>query len=169
MPLLAAQILWINLLTHGLTGVAMGAEPADQDVMSRPPRPPEQSVLGAGLWQRVLVIAGVTTAAILGLGLWAHSTDRPWQSLIFLSLTAVQLGVALGLRSRLVTRRNLFLPLAVATSLLLALAGVYVPVLRELLGTRALSPFEALLGVAVMGLGWAAARATRPREAHPAR
>ncbi|HEY6932037.1 MAG TPA: HAD-IC family P-type ATPase, partial [Marmoricola sp.] len=51
-PLLAAQILWLNLLTHGLTGVAIGAEPVDPRAMSSPPRPPEQSVLGSGLWQR---------------------------------------------------------------------------------------------------------------------
>ena len=55
-PLVAAQILWINLLTHGITGVAIGAEPVSPDAMSRPPRPPEQSVLGDGLWQRVVVV-----------------------------------------------------------------------------------------------------------------
>ena len=54
-PLIAAQILWINLLTHGITGVAIGAEPGSPDAMTRPPRPPAQSVLGDGLWQRVLV------------------------------------------------------------------------------------------------------------------
>ena len=58
-PLLAAQILWINLLTHGLTGVALGAEPAEPGAMRRRPRPPEESVLGDGLWQRVLRVSVV--------------------------------------------------------------------------------------------------------------
>jgi Ca2+-transporting ATPase len=159
-PLLAAQILWINLLTHGLTGVAIGAEPASASSMARPPRPPEQSVLGEGLWQRVLAIAAVITAVTMGVGLWAHATDRPWRSLIFLSLVALQLGVALGLRGRLFTRQNPFLPLAVAASLLLALAGLYIPLLRELLDTQSLDAFDALVGVATGGLGWAAARLT---------
>ena len=39
LPLLPAQILWINLMTHGLVGVALGAEPADEMIMRRPPRP----------------------------------------------------------------------------------------------------------------------------------
>ena len=43
LPLLPAQILWINLLTHGLPGVALGSEPADPDAMHRPPRPPQQT------------------------------------------------------------------------------------------------------------------------------
>ena len=64
LPLLPAQILWVNLLTHGLPGVALGSEPAAPGAMKRPPRPPAESVLGAGLWQRIvrvgLVVAGVT-------------------------------------------------------------------------------------------------------------
>ncbi|BBJ45208.1 hypothetical protein SSPO_079260 [Streptomyces antimycoticus] len=54
--LLPAQILWISLLTHGLPGVALGAEPGAPDVMRHPPRPPEESVLGAGLWPRILAM-----------------------------------------------------------------------------------------------------------------
>src|SRR5205807_1922809 len=42
LPLLPSQILWINLLTHGLPGVALGSEPVDPDAMSRPPRPPAE-------------------------------------------------------------------------------------------------------------------------------
>ena len=45
LPLQAGQILWVNLLTHGVPGVAMGNEPAESDVLSRPPRPPRQSLV----------------------------------------------------------------------------------------------------------------------------
>src|SRR5207237_89393 len=48
-PLLPGQILWINLLTHGLPGVALGAEPGSPAAMTRPPRSPQEPVLGAGL------------------------------------------------------------------------------------------------------------------------
>ena len=58
--------------------------------------------------------------------------------MIFLALTCLQLGVAVGLRPVQLTRQNPLLPLAVAGSFLLALAGVYVPVLQDLLGTTAL-------------------------------
>jgi Ca2+-transporting ATPase len=157
-PLLAAQILWINLLTHGLTGVAMGAEPVSPGSMSRPPRPPEQSVLGDGLWQRVLFIGPLLAVVALTLGLWAESSGREWQTMIFLGLTSLQLGVALGLRPRQLTRENPLLPVAVVGSLLLALAGVYVPVLQQLLGTAALPSGDLVTSVAVGLVGWVAGR-----------
>ena len=107
-PLLAAQILWINLLTHGVTGVALGAEPVEPGLMERPPRPPDQSVLGDGLWQRVLVVAAILSVTTLGLGYWAHGSGREWQTIIFVALVSTQLGVALGLRPRQVTLRIRF-------------------------------------------------------------
>ena len=68
LPLLPAQILWINLLTHGLPGVALGSEPADPAPCDRPPRPPAESVLGAGLWQRIVRVGVVIAAVTLGRG-----------------------------------------------------------------------------------------------------
>ena len=162
-PLLAAQILWINLLTHGITGVAIGAEPVSPDAMNRPPRPPEQSVLGDGLWQRVVMISVLLSAATLALGISAHHAGAAWQTMIFLALTCLQLGVAVGLRPVQLTRQNPLLPVAVAGSFLLALAGVYVPLLQDLLGTSALPAADLALAVGTGALGWLAARVTRAR------
>ena len=100
LPLLPAQILWVNLLTHGLPGVALGSEPVDPAVMRRPPRPPAESVLGAGLWQRILRVGVVITAVTLGVALWGHATGRPWQTMAFFALGTTQLAVALGSRAR---------------------------------------------------------------------
>jgi Ca2+-transporting ATPase len=160
-PLLAAQILWMNLLTHGLTGVAMGAEPAEAGVMHRPPRPPEQSVIGGGLWQRVVVIGSTLGTVSLGLGLWAQAGHRPWQSMVFLALTCMQLGVALGLRPTLFTRANLWLPLAIAGSMSLALAGIYLPALQDLLTLHALPPLDLVLALTTGIVGWLTARLQR--------
>ncbi|HVA10106.1 MAG TPA: HAD-IC family P-type ATPase [Acidimicrobiales bacterium] len=157
-PLLASQILWINLLTHGLTGVAMGAEPPESGAMNRPPQRPAQSILGAGLWQRVVRVTFLISAAALAIGVWGRHTDRKWQSLLFLALTSLELGVALGLRSKLWTRQNPYLPAAVAGSLLLALGGIYVLPLRDLLGTASLPASDAALATAVGALGWVAVR-----------
>ncbi|MFD8141535.1 cation-translocating P-type ATPase [Streptomyces sp. NPDC059708] len=136
LPLRAGQILWINLLTHGLTGVAMGAEPAAPDAMRRPPRPPGQHILAAGVWQRLLALAAAVTAVSLLAGTAARAWGLPWQSVLFLALLAAQLGVALGLRGRLLTGANPFLPASVAGSALLAVAALYVPALRSLLDTE---------------------------------
>jgi len=81
LPLVPAQILWVNLLTHGLPGIALGDEPAAPRIMTRPPRPPAQSVLGVGRWQRILRAGLVVAAVTLGIALWGHATGRPWQSI----------------------------------------------------------------------------------------
>jgi P-type Ca2+ transporter type 2C len=159
-PLIAAQILWINLLTHGITGVALGAEPASPDAMRRPPRPPTQTVLGDGLWQRVLVVSAWISAVALTLGLRAQHDGRAWQTMVFLSLTCLQLGVAVGLRPQQLTRENPLLPLAVAGSFLLAVAGVYLPLLQDLLGTAPLPAADLALAVGAGILGWVAVRVT---------
>ncbi|MGW7365975.1 HAD-IC family P-type ATPase, partial [Streptomyces sp. NPDC054841] len=158
LPLRAGQILWINLLTHGLTGVAMGAEPVSPHAMRRPPRPPHQHVLGHGLWQRVLFLGAVVTAACLVAALSAHAIGAPWQSVLFLSLLAAQLGVVLGLRTRLLTRENLFLPLAVLASACLAAAALYVPFLSSVLETEPLGWTEVVMAAGAGLTGFAAAR-----------
>ncbi|MDI2124800.1 cation-translocating P-type ATPase [Yinghuangia seranimata] len=160
-PLLAAQILWVNLLTHGLTGVALGAEPVEPGTMLRRPRPPGQSILGDGLWQGVVVLGTVVTAASLAAGVWARHAERPWQTVLFLTLLAAQLGTVLGLRTRVFTRENLFLPAAVVGSAALGLAGVYLPFLRDLLGTEPVSAGDLALVLLGVASGFAAARAYR--------
>ncbi|QKV97337.1 cation-translocating P-type ATPase [Streptomyces sp. NA02950] len=153
LPLLPAQILWINLLTHGLPGVALGAEPVAPDAMRHPPRPPEESVLGAGLWPRILVMGAFVATVTLVAGVWARETGRPWQSMMFLILGATQLGVALGSRARPGSLSNPFLLVAVAVALSLQAAGVYLPGLRNLLGTEPLPPTDLAIACALSGLG----------------
>ncbi|MDW4910193.1 cation-translocating P-type ATPase [Streptomyces sp. ADMS] len=153
LPLLPAQILWINLLTHGLPGVALGAEPVAPDAMRHPPRPPEESVLGAGLWPRILFMGAFVATVTLVAGVWARETGRPWQSMIFLVLGATQLGVALGSRARPGSLANPFLLVAVGAALSLQAAGVYLPALRQLLGTEPLSLADLAIACALSGLG----------------
>jgi Ca2+-transporting ATPase len=171
LPLLPAQLLWINLLTHGLPGLALGSEPGDPDAMHRPPRRPDETVLGAGLWQRIARIGTVIAAVTLSIGIWAHATDRPWQTLTFLALGATQLAVALGSRARPGTRTNPMLLAAVAGALLLQLAAVYLPPLRDLLGTKPVAVTDLLIVGAAATLGYAAIRLDRlihPRQAQTA-
>jgi P-type Ca2+ transporter type 2C len=167
LPLLPAQILWINLLTHGLPGLALGSEPGDPDAMHRPPRPPTETVLGAGLWQRIARVGSVIAVVTIAIGMWAHVTDRPWQTLTFLALGATQLAVAVGSRARPGTLANPMLLAAVGTALLLQLAAVYLPPLRELLGTRPVALTDLLIVGAAAIVGYAAIRLDR--IVHPRR
>ncbi|MEV6924617.1 cation-transporting P-type ATPase [Dactylosporangium sp. NPDC051485] len=159
--LLPAQILWVNLLTHGLPGVALGSEPAPPDAMHRPPRPPAESVLGAGLWQRILRVGVVIAAVTLGIAVWAHATDRPWQSMAFFALGATQLAVALGSRARPGSRANPVLLVAVGAALALQFAGLYLPIFNDLLGTEPVPVLDLLAICAPSSLGYAAIRLDR--------
>jgi Ca2+-transporting ATPase len=137
-PLLPGQILWVNLLTHGLPGVALGAEPADPSTMTRPPRPPNEAVLGGGLARAATMTGLLIGATVLTVGVVAAQTGRAWQSMVFVVLGLAQLGVAIAVRARRTPggERNPGLAAAIALSALLQLAGVLVPPLRELLGTQ---------------------------------
>ncbi|MEU4849143.1 cation-translocating P-type ATPase [Streptomyces gilvosporeus] len=161
LPLLPAQILWINLLTHGLPGVALGAEPVDPGVMRHPPRPPEESVLGAGLWPRILAMGAFVATVTLATGVWARETGRPWQSMVFLVLGATQLGVALGSRARPRSLANPFLLVAVGAALCLQAAGVYLPPLQALLGTEPLPLTDLAIAAGLSGLGHVVMRLQR--------
>ncbi|WP_406054680.1 cation-translocating P-type ATPase [Kribbella sp. NBC_00889] len=148
-PLLPAQILWINMLTHGLPGVAIGAEPADPQAMRRGPRSPDEQVLGAGLWQRVAWTGALITAVTLAAALWARSIGAPWQTMAYIVLGVAQLGVAIALRRPRPDgeRRLRFLDVAVLGALVAQVGPLFVPPLRDLLSLQALSVSE--LAVAV--------------------
>jgi Ca2+-transporting ATPase len=167
LALLPAQLLWINLITHGLPGLALGSEPVDPDIMQRPPRPPSETVLGAGLWQRIVRVGAVIATVTIGVGVWAHATDRPWQTLTFLALGATQLAVALGSRARPGTWANPMLLAAIGVALTLQLGGIYLPVLQDLLGTQSLAIGDLLIVAACSTLGYAAIRLDR--LIHPAK
>jgi P-type Ca2+ transporter type 2C len=148
LPLLAVQILMINLVTDGLPGLALGVEPAERDVMRRPPRPPDASVFARGMWQHILLVGLLMGAVPLGLGVWASATGRPWQTMVFTSLALLQLGHALGVRSerdsllRLGLTSNRPLLAAVAGSVAVQLAIVYTAWGQTLFHTEALSALE---------------------------
>ena len=149
MPLLPIQLLWINLVTDGFPGLALAAEPAERDVMRRPPRPPRESLLARGLaahalWVSVLMAGlGIATlAAGIALG------SAAWQTMVFTGLAIAQLGHVLAIRSE---RESLFtqgvasnpaLLATVAAMLALQLAAVYVPAMNVVLHTAPLSGVE---------------------------
>ncbi|MGZ4470998.1 MAG: cation-translocating P-type ATPase [Nocardioidaceae bacterium] len=144
-PLLPAQILWINMLTHGLPGVAFSAEPVDPGVMRRPSRPPQESILGAGLVGHIVLAGSVITVVALAAGVLGRGLDAGAQTCVFVTLGFGQLAVAWALRTRVGRRalRQRAVEAAVLLSVLLQLLAVYLPALNDLLGTRPL-PAEVL-------------------------
>jgi Ca2+-transporting ATPase len=169
-PLLPAQILWINLLTHGLTGVAFGAEPADPSDMARPPLT-SASLLDLRLARLLALAAGllVTTSLVVAPQLSDPELQR---TSVFLTLGLGQLAVAWGIRARVDVRRGFrSLELALLGSALLLLAGTLVPPLQDLLGTRAPTVPVLVLAVALAAVPGAVMRLVtdRARRLHLAR
>ncbi len=139
LPLLPAQILWVNMLTHGLPGVAFGAEPAAASVMEQPSRSPRESVLGGGLARQIALIGAMIAVVSLGAGLVAESQGLHLQSATFVTLGLAQLWVALALRARTTrTWRQRGLEVAVVSAALLQVLAVEVGFLQQLLGTQSL-------------------------------
>jgi Ca2+-transporting ATPase len=147
-PLLAVQILWINLVSDGLPALALGVEPVDRDAMRRPPRPPGESILARGLWVHALGVGIVMAAVVLGLEAYAVEADWPWQTMVFTTMALIQLGHALAVRSERTSlftaglRSNTPLTVAVLVSLVVQLALVYVPILQPVFVTETLSAVQ---------------------------
>jgi Ca2+-transporting ATPase len=73
LPLTAAQILWINIVTDGLPAFAMTMEPRESGVMSEPPRNPQAPVLNGQMKFLIVLISGVTGLAVLGIFIFFRS------------------------------------------------------------------------------------------------
>jgi Ca2+-transporting ATPase len=138
LPLLPAQILWLNLLTHSFAGAGLAGQPADSRVLRRGPRAPDEGPLARGLWWRIAVLA-VYLAAVSVAAMWVSPASA--HSAVLLTLGAGQLAVAWGVRTPgapVRTRAGHADPLLLALLLagLMLTAAVTVLPLRELLGTE---------------------------------
>lgn len=156
-PLLPLQILWINLVTDGLPGLALSAEPAERDVMQRPPRLTEEGIFSTSMVAHIFWVGVAIGALTLGTQAWAISNDiAQWQTMVFTVLVFAQLFHSLAVRSE---RSSLFsiglfsnpaLNVAVVATLAAQLIVIYVPALNIVFNTTPLT--LAQLGTCI-GLG----------------
>jgi len=158
-PLLPIHILWINLVTDGLPGLALASEPAERNLMTRPPRRPAESVFAHGMWQHIVWVGLSMGAVCLLLQAWAlESASAHWQTMVFTVLTLSQLGHVLAIRSEsasffsLGATSNPQLLAAVIFTVVLQMATIYVPSLNPVFKTEALSPGELLLCLALSSI-----------------
>ena len=101
-PLLPIHILWINLVTDGLPGLALVTEEAEENIMNRPARPPKENLFAGGLVLKILLSGIIIAAASIFIQWWAIKEGydlRQQQTMVFTTLCFVQLGNALSVRS----------------------------------------------------------------------
>lgn len=155
LPLLPLQILWINLVTDGLPGLALAVEPPERGVMERDPFRPDESIFSRGLgWQIIWVgvLMGLVSL-LLGYWYWSGDPEGHWNTMVFTTLTLAQMGNALALRTN---RESLFsvgllsnkaMLGAVLLTFVLQLAVIYVPFMQDIFRTSALSLQELVISL----------------------
>jgi P-type Ca2+ transporter type 2C len=152
LPLLATQLLWINLVTDGAPALALGLDPPDADVMRQPPRPRGERVITRRMWAGILLVGAIMAAGTLlvldaslpgglieGSGNMRYAQTMAFTTLVFFSLLTVfnarsdERSAFAGMFS------NKWIWGAVLLSLLLQAAVVYIPFLQQAFSTLSLS------------------------------
>jgi len=162
LPLVATQILWINLVTDGAPALALGIDPAHPAAMARPPRPRDEGVITGRMWAGIFYVGAIMAAGTLLVldaslpgGLIEGSGDMRYaQTMAFTTLVLFSLFTVFNARS---DERSAFAGLfsnkwlwgAVLLSLVLQAAVIYVPFLQQAFSTTALSAGDWLLCSAV--------------------
>ncbi len=149
-----AHLLWINLITDTLPAVALGTEKAETDVMNRPPRLKKEGIFAGGLGVNVILhglfVAGITLAAYF---LGAHLEGVGWQdtqqgmTMAFLAMSMTEIFHAYNARSMTgsifrIRNQNLLLWGAMALSLALTTAVIYIPGLNSAFGFVSINAVE---------------------------
>ncbi|MEL7666614.1 MAG: cation-translocating P-type ATPase [Actinomycetota bacterium] len=156
-PLLPIHILWVNLVTDGLPGLALSSEPAEKNIMRRPPRAPNESIFADGLGIHMIWVGLVMGAAtLLTQALFIDHPKGHWQTMVFTVLCLSQMGHVLAVRS---DRESFFkqgflsnkpLAGAVLLTFVLQLGTIYTPVLNEkVFKTQPLTLEELLVALAI--------------------
>ncbi|RJR26111.1 MAG: cation-translocating P-type ATPase [Desulfobacteraceae bacterium] len=163
-PLLPIHILWINLVTDGVPGLALAAEPAEKDIMKRPPRHPAESIFAHGLGAHIIWVGLLMGAvSIVTQAAFIHSDQGRWQTMVFTVLCLSQMGNLLAIRSekesffRQGPLSNKPMLLAIMLTFGLQMAVIYIPFLNPIFKTQPLSAFDLLLAIVLSSFVFLAA------------
>lgn len=148
-PLLPIHILWINLVTDGLPGLALAVEPAEKEIMKKPPRHPKESIFAHGLGYHMFWVGLLMGGVSIFTQAWFMKAEGThWQTMVFTVLSLSQMGHVLAIRS---DKESLFKigllsnkPLlgAVLLTFLLQMATIYIPFLNPVFKTEPLTAGE---------------------------
>ncbi len=177
LPLLPLQILWMNLVTDGLPALALSIEPAEKNVMRRPPYSSKESIFGRGMASSIVGLGAVMSLLSVGVGLWAFASgNQAWQTLLFTTLILTQLALALEARSEeysllhIGLLSNPFMLLAIGLTVILQMVVVYLPIGHQIFSTQPLTArdlaiaLSAALALLVSVEAWKAIRRRHGRS-----
>lgn len=158
-PLLPIHILWINLVTDGLPGLALAGEKSERDIMKRLPRKTNESFFADGIGFHIIWVGLLMAAVTLGIQGWSiYQGSQNWQTMVFTVLSLSQLGHVLAIRSereflyKQGIFSNLFLTGIVLITFLLQLGVIYLPFANEIFRTKPLSLNELLICIGLSAI-----------------
>jgi len=145
MPLLATQILWLNLITDGLPAVALGVDPIRKGIMDVSPRNPGEPIITKSMATNIVIISILMAAGVLFLfNRFLSEGEAIARTIAFTTIVMLEMVRVTMVRSqyKLSFFSNLYLIGAIILSVLLQVAVVYVPVMNIVFKTTALSPYH---------------------------
>lgn len=158
-PLLPIHILWINLVTDGLPGLALSAEKAEDNIMKRPPRRTDEGLFSEGTGYHILWVGLLMAIVTLGVQAWAiHNNNPNWQTMVFTVLSLAQLGHVMAIRSdhTFIFKKGIFsnpsLAIAVIGTFIIQLGVIYLPFANKLFKTAPLTLTELLICIGISGI-----------------
>ena len=158
-PLLAIHILWINLVTDGLPGLALASEPSETNIMKRPPRNPTKNIFSNGMALHILWVGFLMGVVTIGMQAYAiHYANTHWQTMAFTVLCFSQLGHVMVIRSGRdsIFKIGFFSNKPMVGALLITVALqimiIYMPFFNEIFKTQPLTLNELLLTLAVSSI-----------------
>jgi len=159
-PLLPIHILWINIITDGLPGLALTAEQAEPDIMKAPPQNTTHGILNKSIGFHILWVGLLMGVVVLITQYYSlvHFPNK-WQTMVFNVLCLSQLGNVMAIRcerdSFFNKRRfftNIYLWAAILITLLLQLSTIYIPILNNIFHTKPLSFTELVMTLALSSI-----------------
>ncbi len=181
LPLTVLQILAIDLGTEILPALALGREPAEPGLMSRPPRPRSQGVITRGLLYRAWVFLGLIEATLVMGGFFFVLATAGWvpgadvsagsplhadylraTTMTFAGIVACQIGTAMAARTERASLKdvgvftNRFLLIGLASEIVFAAMLIYLPPLQAVFGTAPLRPVDLAILLTFPPIVWGA-------------
>lgn len=160
LPLLPLQILWINLVTDGVPGLALATEPKEPGIMKRPPFQSKDSIFARGVGTRIIWIGVLMGLISLGVGYvyWRQDPNGVWQTMVFTTLVFAQMGNALAIRSNtesvfsigLFSNRTMIG--AIVLTFVLQLALLYMPFMQKIFDTQPLNARDLTIAIFVSAI-----------------
>ena len=155
-PLVAIQLLWTNLVTDSLPGIALGLEPMEEDIMNRKPKKPKESIFSDGMWGKIIIegtMIGILTLFVFSLGTKIYGLEVG-RTMAFFALSTLELAHSFNIKSenslfKVGIFNNLYLIGAVLVGLVLQTIVMITPKIAQIFNCVPLNMMQWLIVITI--------------------